>query len=137
MNPNMKKAILFLLVAMFVFAPVMSSPLPANAQERFWGTEEGSAGDVQGILGLGESDPREIAASVINILLGFLGIIAVIIILIGGFKWMTAGGNEDQVGEAKKMIVAGIIGLLIILSAYAIATFVLEALFEATGGDDI
>jgi TRAP-type C4-dicarboxylate transport system permease small subunit len=83
--------------------------------------------------GLGEKDPREIAASIINIMLGFLGILAVVIILIGGFKWMTAAGNEDQVGEAKKIIVAGIIGLVIILASWGIASFVLNSLLDATG----
>jgi hypothetical protein len=54
--------------------------------------------------------------------------------LLGGFKWMTAGGNEDKVGEAKKLITAGIIGLVIILAAFAIATFVLSQLLSATTG---
>lgn len=84
---------------------------------------------------LGNKDPREIAASIVNILLGFLGILAVIIILIGGFKWMTAAGNEDQVGEAKKIIVAGIIGLVIILASWGIASFVLNNLLQATGSN--
>lgn len=82
--------------------------------------------------GLGQKDPRETAASIINVILGFLGIIAVVIILIGGFKWMTAGGNEDQVGEAKKWIFSGIIGLLIILASYALAKFAVDQLIKAT-----
>jgi amino acid transporter len=65
--------------------------------------------------------------------LGFLGIIAVVIILFGGFRWMTAAGNEDQVSTAKKMIGAGVIGLIIILMAFGIAQFVLNALYNATG----
>ena len=56
-----------------------------------------------------------------------------IIILLGGFKWMTAGGNEDKVGEAKKLIIAGVIGLIIILASWGIATFVINALVSATG----
>jgi uncharacterized membrane protein len=60
------------------------------------------------------------------------GIIAVVIILAGGFKWMTAGGNEDKVGEARKMIISGVIGLAIIMSAFAIAQFVID-LWEQTG----
>ena len=67
--------------------------------------------------------------------LSLLGIIAVVIILAGGFKWMTAGGNEDKVGEARKMIFSGIIGLAIILSAWAIALFVLNQLNKATNPD--
>ena len=56
--------------------------------------------------------------SIINVALGFLGIIAVVIVLMGGFKYMISGGNEEKVGEAKKLIVSGIIGLAIILSAW-------------------
>ena len=73
-------------------------------------------------------------ARLINVIMGFLGIIAVIIILIGGFTWMTAGGDENKVGKARKMIFAGIIGLAIILSAFAIARFVISSLLSATAG---
>lgn len=82
--------------------------------------------------GLGQGDLDETIGSIIRAALGFLGVIAVVIILFGGFKWMTAGGNEEKVGEAKKLIIAGIIGLAIILSAYAIASFVIGELVNAT-----
>jgi len=82
--------------------------------------------------GLGGTDVRVTVARVIRVAMGLLGIVAVVIILIGGFTWMTAGGNEEKVGEAKKWIFAGIIGLAIILSAYAIANFVLTQLVTAT-----
>ena len=82
--------------------------------------------------GLGQKDLKSGIGELINVALGFLGIVAVIIILFGGFKWMTAGGNDEKVGEAKRLIIAGIIGLAIILSAYAITTFVLESLIDAT-----
>jgi len=83
--------------------------------------------------GLGTKDIREGVMSIVNVLLGFLGILAIIIILWGGFRWLTSGGNEEKVGEAKKIITAGIIGLVIILTAYAIALFVVEQLVAATG----
>ena len=84
------------------------------------------------IVGWGTQDLRTTIMLIINILMGFLGIIAVIIVLYGGFKWMTAGGNEEQVGEAKKMIIAGIVGLAVIFTAYAIASFVVQQLANAT-----
>ncbi len=67
--------------------------------------------------------PYETVVSVINFVLGFLGIIAVIIILIAGFKWMTAGGKDEQVESAQKMLIQGVIGLVIILSAWGIAQY--------------
>jgi len=70
---------------------------------------------------------------IINILLGFLGVVAVILVLWGGFKWMTAAGEESKIEEAKKLMGAGVVGLIIILAAYAITAFVVSQLTEATG----
>jgi hypothetical protein len=83
--------------------------------------------------GLGTKDIREGVMNVVTALLGFLGIIAILIILWGGFKWMTAAGNEEKVGEAKKILTAGIIGLVIIFVSYALAAFVITQLMSATG----
>jgi len=84
-------------------------------------------------LKLGGGDVRQTAARIINVALGFLGIISVVIVLLGGFKYMISGGNEDKVGDAKNLIISGIIGLAIILSAWAITKFVISSLVTATG----
>lgn len=85
-------------------------------------------------LGGGSGDVQGIAANIINVALSFLGIIAVVIVLIGGFKYMTSGGSEEKTTEARKLIVSGIIGLAIILSAWAITSFVVSRLVGATQG---
>jgi hypothetical protein len=54
--------------------------------------------------------------------------------LVAGYKWMTAGGNEEKVKEAKSQIQHAIIGLAIIIMAYAITYFVFEALGDSMGG---
>lgn len=139
MKKLMKKVVV-LAMALLVLTPALAfSTLPVLAADNNtvtgWDTS-GAGGDetnVGGAIGLGNTDPRAIAAQIINVILGFLGIIAVVIILLGGFKWMTAGGNEDKVGEAKKLITAGIIGLVIILASWGIATFVINGLLSATG----
>ncbi len=82
--------------------------------------------------GLPDAQLQEVIANIINVALALLGIVAVVIILLGGFKWMTAGGNEEKVGEAKKLIAAGIVGLVIIILAYSIAKFVIDSLVTAT-----
>ncbi|MFA4942206.1 MAG: hypothetical protein WC564_01035 [Patescibacteria group bacterium] len=89
--------------------------------------------EVSSQIQLSASDPREIVARIINTAMMFLGIIAVVIILLGGFKWMTAAGNEDKVSEAQKLMGAGVIGLVIILASWGIASFVLNQLINATG----
>ena len=83
--------------------------------------------------GLGTRDLREGVMMIVQYLLGFLGIIAIIVILYGGFVWLTSAGSEEKVGQAKKFIPAGIIGLIIIFISYAIAAFVITQLIEATG----
>lgn len=82
-------------------------------------------------LELADADPREAVISLISLLMTFLGIIAVIIILYGGFVWLTAAGNEDRVSTAKKIIVAGVIGLIIILAAFLIVNFVVTEVSTA------
>ncbi|MCC7522998.1 hypothetical protein IT407_04360 [Candidatus Uhrbacteria bacterium] len=89
-------------------------------------------GAISNDIKLGGGDVRQTAARIINVALGFLGIIAVVIVLVGGFKYMVSGGNEDKTTEAKNLIVSGIIGLAIILSAWAITSFVISNLLSAT-----
>lgn len=85
---------------------------------------------------LGGKDVRSTVADIINVALGLLGTIAVVIVLAGGFQWMTAGGNEEKVGGAKKLIISGVIGLAIIMSAFAITKFVINELGTATSTKD-
>ncbi len=82
--------------------------------------------------GLGNRDLKQTIGGLIRSALGFLGIIAVIIILYGGFVWMTAQGDEPKLKKAQGIIVSGAIGLAIILSAWAITTFVVSELIGAT-----
>ncbi len=100
----------------------------------------GDAIDAQGLglyygnrIGLGTRSLQDTIASIIRVALSLLGIVAVVIILMGGFKWMTAGGNSDEVDKARQLILNGVIGLAIILSAFAISKFVIESLSTAVG----
>jgi len=88
--------------------------------------------DFSSATGLGQANLQKTIGNIINVILGFLGIVAVIIILWGGFKWMTAGGSDEKVQEARKLLIAGVIGLAIILSAYAITSFVISSLLAAS-----
>lgn len=107
-----------------VFAPAASAATPLTADD----LGITYAADT----GLGSRDIRDTVSTVIRAALGLLGIVAVVIILIGGFTWMTAGGNDEKVAEAKKWIFSGVIGLAIILSAYALASYVITQLVSAT-----
>jgi TRAP-type C4-dicarboxylate transport system permease small subunit len=83
---------------------------------------------------IGTTDIRDVIINLVNVLLGFLGIIAVIIIIWGGFRWLTAGGNEESVATARSIITSGIIGLGIIIASFAIARFLILSLSQSTGG---
>jgi len=61
---------------------------------------------------------------VINTALSILGVIFIFIVIIAGYKWMTAQGNEDQVTKAKDSVTRATIGLIVVISSYAIWTFI-------------
>ena len=121
----MKKSLLIV----FTVALFALTVMPALAQPLETGINYGT------FTGLGTKDLREGVMAIVRILLGFLGIIAIIIMLYGGFVWMTSAGNEEKVGQAKKIITSGIIGLIIIFVSFAIAQFVITQLITATGAE--
>lgn len=123
----MYKYLISFAIAAFLLTPVFA--FQASAQNIDFGMDE-----VDNEIELANRDPRAIVGDIINVALGFLGVIALVIILMGGFKWMTAAGNEDKTSEAKKLLGAGVIGLIIVLAAWAISSFVINAIYNATTG---
>jgi len=73
----------------------------------------------------------------INIVLTFIGILAVAFIIYAGFLMMTAGGNEDQIESGKKIIIWAAIGILVILFAWVIIAFVIDVGTTNELGKDI
>lgn len=70
-------------------------------------------------------------ATIVKLVLGFLGIVFLILTIIAGFKWMTAGGDAGQVKTAQQSMTNATIGLGIILFSYLISNYVVFSLFEA------
>ena len=132
MNKNITKPLLIFAILSFVVLQLicLAPVAKADANNMLWG---GYEGNVQNATGLGNQDPRSMVGSVLKVFLGFLGVISVIIVAYGGFMWMTAAGNEDRVDKAKKIITAGVVGLVIILMSFGIAQFVMANLYNATG----
>lgn len=96
---------------------------PAESDE-----ELGNAEEVQ----LGRSGPATIAGNIINVALGLLGLTFLVLTIYGGFLWMSARGNEEQVTKAKNVLKTAVIGLVIVLASYAIAQFVYYQLVGST-----
>jgi cysteine-rich repeat protein len=84
--------------------------------------------------GLGNEDIRLVIARFIRIGLSFLGVIAVCVVLYGGFVWMTAGGDPEKVDRAKRILINGGIGLVIILMSWSITTFIMTSILGAVNG---
>ncbi len=78
-------------------------------------------------IGLTTTDIRTVIARIINAFFGLLGLIIVILYMYGGFLWMTAAGDAGRVDQAKRVMINATIGLVIVLSAYAIAFFIIRA----------
>ena len=116
-----------ILIALFLFALVMAPCVVLAAGQPNLGLNQFGAKTQLGTKSLPET-----VADIINVAMGLLGMVVVILILAGGFVWMTAGGDEKKITTAKGLIFGGIIGLAIILSAYAIAQFVVGSLLGAT-----
>ncbi|MDA0208395.1 MAG: hypothetical protein O3B64_03270 [bacterium] len=108
-------------LSLFVLAVVLI-PAFALAQEANLASVGGAAGFDTG------TDLFTIIGSIINVLLGLLGIFFLILVIYSGYLWGTAGGSDDQIKKAKKTLINGVVGLIIILASYAIATFVINAL---------
>ncbi len=66
-------------------------------------------------------------------LMSFVGVIFFVLMIYGGFLWMTAQGNEEQIKKAKSLITGAVIGIIIIFSAYAITSFVVTNVGTSTG----
>jgi len=130
----MKKKILVGLMCLTLLC--MALPYAVSAQgeadEVFGLDVVGEEGGLSETLG-DTADPRVVASRIINIALGFLGIIAVVLVLYGGFMWMTAAGDEQKITKAKALLKNSVVGLVLILISYAIASSVTWWLIGAVG----
>src|SRR5574344_1569050 len=78
----------------------------------------------------GELQPEVFIGDIILIVLQFLGVIFLCFIIYGGFTWMTATDEADKVKKAKKIIKNSVIGLIIVVLAYAISAFVVQSVLQ-------
>lgn len=87
----------------------------------------------------GESTIPEIIGRVVSVGLSLLGVIFFLLVLYAGLTWMTALGNAEKVDKAKSIIEMAVLGLILVVAAYAIANFVFDSLSQDqrnAGGND-
>lgn len=114
------------LSTIFVALLIFFKAEPAFAQE-VW---EGWRGYVPS--GMQERTLAQYVQSIINAALLLAAVVAVVYLIIGGYKYITASGNAEAVGEAKTTIFNAIIGLVIIFAAYVIIDFVYNLIAPET-----
>ena len=126
------------LILIFSVILLFSFCLPANASMAWQAglptlagvvtPEETGLEETAGEAGLPKTDIASIIGNIVKTLLALLGVIFFILLVYGGLLWMTARGNQEKVDKAKDTLTNAIIGLLIVLAAYAFATYVITTL---------
>lgn len=116
------KNLLTIIIALFLFSGFIAEPVLAmdNALKGLDNTAQAGFGD--DITGSGSVSMT--IGKVIGYVLSFVGVIFLILMIYAGFTWMLARGNEAEVKKAKDLMFDAIIGLIIIMAAYAITSFV-------------
>ena len=114
----MQKVIyIFIILSLFFPATTFAAPRTINDAENF-------LGKAYKPTGLPEGTVSELVGTFIKGALTIVGLIFFILMVYGGFRWMTAKGNEENITKAKETIIAGVIGLIVILGAYTITTVI-------------
>lgn len=131
-----RKKLLFLVLGISflgiaIFLPFSSFAQIDNGVTGALNTQLGAAKNTAGFV---EKPVQQIIAEWIANALTLLGIIFLVLIIFAGFTWMTSGGEEEKVRKAQGLLRNSIIGLLIILSAYAITKAVTYGFIQATTG---
>lgn len=119
------KIISFFILTILAFA-IMVTPVLAQLETGLgYGT----------FTGLGTKDLREGVMTIVRIIFGFMGVLVIAAIVYGGFLMLVSGGNEEGNSNGRKVISAGIIGLVVIFLAYAITAFVIGQLLVSTDAE--
>lgn len=124
----MKKILLaFGLIFAFATPIVVTSNILDNQAHA-----EGAADLIQkGADSTGQKDSRsagDLAKDLVNIMLFAVGILAVIMLIWGGIRYVLSGGDSGAVSSAKKTILYAVVGLIVAILAYAIVNFVITTI---------
>ena len=107
------------LAMVFTAVSPVSLPVYADAKD-----EVKKGADMTNSGGSAKQDLPDVITTIINVMLFIAGALAVIMIIYGGIRYITAHGDEKQVKVAKDTIVYSVVGLIIAIIAYALVTFI-------------
>ena len=115
-----------MLVLSFLMAAQMGlADTPAESKAKNYGLDV-TAKEGMGIekTTIDSSNLSTIIGKVVGAVLAFLGVAFFVLIIYGGYMWMFSMGNEQTATKAKDIIIAAVIGLVIVLAAYAITSYI-------------
>lgn len=122
---NKNKKIITLFSFYLILGSILFLMVTLNTQSVFAISITDSLENAANTAGLkGETDIQKIVSRIIDVVLGLLGLIFLILILVGGFQWMTSAGEPEKIKKARGLLTNAVIGLLIISAFYAITQFV-------------
>lgn len=129
----MKRLFSAIFIILFIFTPFFTPLLSLAQNGGTYNFSEDSGLDKTGAAAgydIGDSAPtlESYISRIITIIISALGVIFLALIIYAGITWMTAQGNEEKVRKAKELLTESIIGLIIVLAAYAISFFVVKML---------
>lgn len=107
-----------------VTTPVYADSVSTGAADQFLDDAGGSSGMTQEGL-------SSVIGTIINFVLGIVGMICVVIIIVGGITYATSQGDAGKVSKATKTLLYGVVGLVVCLLAFAIVNFVLDGISGA------
>lgn len=96
------------------------SPVFAQAID----TEQDQPAIIAALSG-GQTGLRGIVLTIVNFFLTFLGLLAVVMVIYGGFLYVSSAGNEENVNKAKKILMYAVIGIIIIVVSFALVNTLL------------
>lgn len=106
-----------------MIAALAASPLVASAQTFAERMREGAGSAAKSAELNGQTDLVTIIGNIINVVIGFVGLLLLVYFLYAGFLYLTAQDNKDNITKAKGIMKNAIIGLLIVVISYAFVTF--------------
>lgn len=117
-----------LVLGLFLVLPMAKARTKTTAQKSALNGLNTTAGLYGGQDAFGGiKEPAQIIGIVIGVALSFIGVVFFALLVYGGFNWMIARGNEEEVKKSIDLIQQAVFGLIIVLAAYAVADFLTKA----------
>jgi len=130
-------ATFILLLGIGGMVPALASAATQTPKESVCSTLSGGSNSDCSQTPAGGVDLNNLVRAIINVMSVLIGVVAVIMIMVSGYKYITAGGDSNKVTSAKNTLIYAIIGLLVAALAQVIVVFVLRQVRGCPAGQSL